>query len=140
MKIKPLIIEIVGEAIKQDMFYAIDCLQGYSCADEYFFQHPTQDMRLLCNQKPDDKYVGIHNLDDCHILFFSRKEAERINKDVKEGKDTNDYECEAWMYWTNWNDGVERVVDYTTNLNKLIGIDKIMDKWEQQFVELKQTL
>lgn len=83
---------------------------------------------------------AIHNLDDCHILFFTREEAKRINKDVKEGKDTNDYECEAWMYWTNWNDGTERVVDYTTNLNKLIGIDKIMDNWEKQFDKLKQTL
>ena len=140
MQIKPLIIEIVGEAIRQDMFYAIDCLQGYSYVDEYFFQHPTQDMRLLCNQKPDDKYVGIHNLDDCHILFFNREEATRINKHVKEGKDTMDYDCTAWMYWTNWNDGTERVVDYTTNLNKLIGIDKILEDWENQFVKLKQTL
>ena len=63
IEIKPLVLEIVEEAVKKDLFFAIDCLQGYTFADDYFYQHPTQDLSLLCNQKPEDQYVGTDNLD-----------------------------------------------------------------------------
>jgi len=36
IEIKPLVLEIVEEAVKKDLFFAIDCLQGYTFADDYF--------------------------------------------------------------------------------------------------------
>ena len=140
IEIKPLILEIVEEAVKKDLFFAIDCLQGYKFADDYFYQHPTQDLKLLCNQQPDDKYVGTDNLDDCYIFFFNREEAERLTNDVKEGEDNDNYEYEGWLHWTNWNDGTERVVDYTVNLDKLINLREVTDNWENKFEQLKKHL
>lgn len=140
IEIKPLVLEIVEEAVKKDLFFAIDCLQGYTFADDYFYQHPTQDLSLLCNQKPEDQYVGTDNLDDCYIFFFNRKEAERLNRDVKNGEDEGDYDYAGWLHWTNWNDGTERVVDYTVNLDKLINLREVTDNWENKFEQLKKHL
>ena len=28
--------------------------------------------------------------------------------------------CIGWLGWTNWNDGVEKLYDYSTNLDKQV--------------------
>jgi len=148
---KGLLQTIVGEAVKKGYYYAIDCDSGYGFTDKHFFQHPTQDMSLLCNQKPEDEYIGVDNLDECHIFFFTKEQAERLNNAV--GKVSSDREIweseeeeekgryfDGWILWSNWNDGVERVCDYTCKLDELIGLSKISDKWEAKVEAFKHAL
>jgi len=106
---------------------------------------------LLCNQKPDDQYIGMDNLDEGHIFFFTKEQADRLNNAVgkvkfdheiwksEEEEDNGDY-YEGWIMWSNWNDGVERVCDYTTNLDDLIGLRETTDKWEEMVTEFTNKL
>jgi hypothetical protein len=148
---KGLLQTIVGEAVKRGYYYGIDCGEGYEFTSEYFFQHPTQDLDLLCNQKPEDQYIGMDNLDEGHIFFFTKEQADRLNNAVgkvkfdheiwksEEEEDNGDY-YEGWIMWSNWNDGVERVCDYTTNLDDLIGLRETTDKWEEMVTEFTNKL
>ena len=148
---KGLLTTIVEKAIKKGYYYAIDCEQGYEFTDEGFYQHPTQDLTLLCNQKPKDEYVGVDNLDECHIFFFTKEQADRLNNAV--GKVSFDHEIweseeeeengryyDGWILWSNWNEGVERVGDYTCNLDELIDLSKTMNKWEEKTEAFKRNL
>jgi len=149
---KGLLVTIIEKAIKEkDLFYAIDCMEGYEFTSEHFYQHPTQDMTVLCNQKPEDKYVGVHNLDECHIFLFTREQAERLNNAVgkvnfdheiweSEEEEENGSYYDGWILWSNWNDGVERVGDYTCNLDELIDLSKTMNKWEEKMEAFKRNL
>ena len=148
---KGLLQTIVGEAVKSGYYYGIDCGEGYEFTSEYFFQHPTQDLDLLCNQKPEDEYVGLDNLDEGDIFFFTKEQADRLNNAVgkvdfdheiweSEAEEENGSYYEGWILWSNWNEGVERVGDYTCNLDDLIGLSKITDKWEEKLEAFKHSL
>ena len=148
---KGLLQTIVGEAVKKGYYYGIDCQQGYEFTDENFYQHPTQDLNLLCNQKPEDQYIGLDNLDEGYIFFFTKEQAERLNNAVgkvdydheiweSEEEEENGSYYEGWILWSNWNEGVERVGDYTCNLDKLIGLSKITDEWEEKLEAFKHSL
>lgn len=148
---KGLLQTIVGEAVKKGYYYGIDCQQGYEFTDENFYQHPTQDLNLLCNQKPEDQYIGLDNLDEGYIFFFTKEQAERLNNAVgkvdydheiweSEEEEENGSYSEGWILWSNWNEGVERVGDYTTNLDDLIGLSKITDEWEEKLEAFKHSL
>jgi hypothetical protein len=125
-----LIKSIVNEAIKKGLYYAIDCGEGYSFTDDGFYQHPTQDIKLLCNQKKGDKYIGLDNLDDAWIFFFDKDNADLINNNIN----TDDIypQFEGWIRWIHQGDTSqsEYISDYTTNLQDLIGIGTIIDKWD----------
>jgi len=148
---KGLLQTIVGEAVKKGYYYAIDCREGYEFTDESFYQHPTQNLNLLCNQKPEDQYIGMDNLDEGHIFFFTKEQADRLNNAVgkvdfdheiweSEEEEENGSYYEGWILWSNWNEGVERVGDYTCNLDDLIGLSKITDKWEEKLEAFKHSL
>jgi len=148
---KGLLQTIVGEAVKKGYYYAIDCREGYEFTDESFYQHPTQNLNLLCNQKPEDQYIGMDNLDEGHIFFFTKEQADRLNNAVgkvdfdheiweSEEEEENGSYYEGWILWSNWNEGVERVGDYTCNLDDLIGLRKITDKWEEKLEAFKHSL
>ncbi len=148
---KGLLQTIVGEAVKKGYYYAIDCREGYEFTDESFYQHPTQNLNLLCNQKPEDQYIGMDNLDEGHIFFFTKEQADRLNNAVgkvdfdheiweSEEEEENGSYYEGWILWSNWNEGVERVGDYTCNLDDLIGLRKITDEWEEKLEAFKHSL
>ena len=148
---KGLLQTIVGEAVKKGYYYAIDCREGYEFTDESFYQHPTQNLNLLCNQKPEDQYIGMDNLDEGHIFFFTKEQADRLNNAVgkvdydheiweSEEEEENGSYSEGWILWSNWNEGVERVGDYTCNLDDLIGLRKITDEWEEKLEAFKHSL
>ena len=148
---KGLLQTIVGEAVKKGYYYAIDSEEGYEFTDEGFYQHPTQNLNLLCNQKPEDQYIGMDNLDEGHIFFFTKEQADRLNNAVgkvdfdheiweSEEEEENGSYYEGWILWSNWNEGVERVGDYTCNLDDLIGLSKITDKWEEKLEAFKHNL
>ena len=124
---------------------------GVDFTDESFYQHPTQNLNLLCNQKPEDQYIGMDNLDEGHIFFFTKEQADRLNNAVgkvdfdheiweSEEEEENGSYYEGWILWSNWNEGVERVGDYTCNLDDLIGLRKITDEWEEKLEAFKHSL
>ena len=68
-----------------------------------------------------DEYKGVHAYDDSYILVLNKDES--VLPHVKEG----------WIRWTNCNDGIEKVIDYTTNLDEKIGFDSLTEKWEKDY-------
>tara|TARA_B100001559_G_scaffold313468_2_gene312539 strand:- start:708 stop:1043 length:336 start_codon:yes stop_codon:yes gene_type:complete len=107
---QPLIKTIVEKATKKGGYYSIDYVEG----DEY--QKITNDISLLCNQKSTDEYVGISNLDESVIRIYDA-----------------DKEYRGFIYWIAYNNGIDRLSDYSTNLEKFIKIDKVSEKWEDDF-------
>ena len=75
-----------------------------------------------------DEYKGVHAYDDSYILVLNKDES--VLPHVKEG----------WIRWTNCNDGIEKVIDYTTNLDEKIGFDSLTEKWEKERNELIKNL
>ena len=109
---KPLITTIVEKATKKGGYYSIEC-EG----EEY--QELTNDMSLLCNQKATDEYVGISNLDESVISIYDA-----------------DKEYRGFIYWIAYNDGIDRLSDYSTSLESFIKIDKVSEKWEDEYYRL----
>ena len=114
---KHLLIEILNSILKTDknLYYQITCESEDLVA-------LTRNTSLSCNQKEGDKYEGINAVDEGLISIF---------KKFKE----SDEEI-GGIYWTNWNDGAERVVDYHTCLDDMYGISKTIDKWEKDYERL----
>lgn len=109
---KPLITTIVEKATKKGGYYSIEC-EG----EEY--QELTNDMSLLCNQKSTDEYVGINNLDECVICIYDSEK-----------------EYRGFIYWIAYNTGIDRLSDYSTSLESFIKIDKVSEKWEDEYYRL----
>ena len=110
---KPLITTIVEKPTKKGGYYSIDVYGG----EEY--QEITNDISLLCNQKSTDEYVGISNLDESVIRIYDA-----------------DKEYRGFIYWLAYNNGIERLSDYSTSLESFIKIDKVSEKWEDEFYRL----
>ena len=107
---KPLLVEILESILRTDgkLAYAITC-------DDEVLVSLTRDTSIACNQKEGDKYEGVDAVDEARIEIY--KENEYI----------------GFIYWTNFNDGVERVSDYSVVLDEKYGLDKITDKWEKDY-------
>ena len=107
---KPLLVEILESILRTDgkLSYTIEC-------DEEVLVHPTRDTSLACNQKEGDEYVGMSNLDEGRIEIYIK----------------NEYI--GFIYWTNFNDGIERVVDYSCALDDKYGLSKTLDDWEKKY-------
>ena len=129
-----LITKVIKKAIKEDLYFAIDCEQGYEFTDKYFYQHPTQDITKLCASSNNNiKYTGIDNLDSCYIFLFTKKQAKYINDYVENNIiPPEKISYLGWIRWDNWNEGVERIADYTTNLDDYIKLDKICEQWDNK--------
>tara|TARA_R110002020_G_scaffold516_2_gene2544 strand:- start:1304 stop:1639 length:336 start_codon:yes stop_codon:yes gene_type:complete len=107
---KPLLVEILESILSTDekLAYSISC-------DGDEIQSLTRDTSLACNQKEGDEYVGMSNLDEGRIEIYIE----------------NEYI--GFIYWTNFNDGVERVVDYSLVFDPMYKLSTTLDKWEKDY-------
>ena len=114
---KPLLVEILESILRTDgkLAYLITC-------DEEDLVSLTRDTSLACNQKEDDEYEGVDAVDEARIEIWTWKEKESRYEDYI-----------GFIYWTNFNDGVERVSDYSVVLDEKYGLDKILDDWEKKY-------
>ena len=109
---KPLLVEILESILRTDgkLAYTIEC-------DEEVLVHPTRDTSLACNQKEDDKSEGVDAVDEARIEIWENQNDEYI----------------GFIYWTNFNDGAERVSDYSVSLDEKYGLNKILNDWEKKY-------
>jgi len=109
---KPLLVEILESILRTDekLAYTIEC-------DEEVLVHPTRDTSLACNQKEGDKYEGVDAVDEARIEIWENQNDEYI----------------GFIYWTNFNDGAERIVDYSVVLDEKYGLQKTYEDWEKKY-------
>ena len=110
--LEPLAKTIVQKVVDSGGFYSIE-------AEGEEYQEITNDTSLICNQKDEDKYVGVDNLDICHINVYDSKK-----------------KFDGWIFWVGVNDHVERISDHTLMSSDYIDIDKLMDEWEKKYIRL----
>ena len=119
---KPLLVEILESILRTDgkLAYLITC-------DEEDLVSLTRDTSLACNQKEDDEYEGVDAVDEARIEIWEQG--------IKSQITGHQYEDEyiGFIYWTNFNDGVERVSDYSVVLDEKYGLDKTLNDWEKKY-------
>jgi len=121
---KHLLVEILDHILgfDKDLAYEITC-------DGEDLVALTRDTSLACNQKDGDKYEGIDAVDEGRIEIFKILE-------TKENPAESDHAYVGFIYWTNFNDGVERVSDYSCRLDDRYGLNRITNKWEKDYERL----
>ena len=95
----------------------------------------TRDTSLACNQKESDEYVGVNAVDEARIEIY-RKEEKLGGIDIAPDLIFNlseEDEYIGFIYWTNFNNGVERVSDYSVVLYEKYGLSKTLDNWEKKY-------
>jgi len=127
---KPLLVEILESILRTDgkLAYVITC-------DEEELVSLTRDTSLACDQKESDEYVGMSNLDEGRIEIW-RKEEKLGGIDISPELLFNlseEDEYIGFIYWTNFNDGIERVVDYSVALDEKYGLNKTLNDWEKRY-------
>ena len=127
---KPLLVEILDSILRTDgkLAYVITC-------DEEELVSLTRDTSLACNQKEGDEYVGVNAVDEARIEIY-RKEEKLGGIDIAPNlifnlSEEDDYI--GFIYWTNFNDGVERIVDYSVVLDEKYGLQKTYEDWEKKY-------
>ena len=132
---KPLLVEILESILRTDekLAYAITC-------DEEELVNLTRDTSLACNQKESDEYVGVNAVDEARIEIY-RKEEKLGGIDIAPDlifnlSEEDDYI--GFIYWTNFNNGVERIVDYSVVLDEKYGLQKTYEDWEKKYELLKE--
>jgi hypothetical protein len=119
---KPLLVEILESILRTGgkLAYVITC-------DEEELVSLTRDTSLACNQKEGDEYEGVNAVDEARIEIWEQG--------IKSQITGHQYEDEyiGFIYWTNFNDGVERVSDYSVVLDEKYGLDKTLDDWEKKY-------
>ena len=127
---KPLLVEILESILRTDgkLAYVITC-------DEEELVSLTRDTSLACNQKEGDEYVGVNAVDEARIEIY-RKEEKLGGIDIAPDlifnlSEEDDYI--GFIYWTNFNDGVERIVDYSVVLDEKYGLQKTYEGWEKKY-------
>ena len=127
---KPLLVEILESILRTDekLAYAITC-------DGEELVNLTRDTSLACNQKESDEYVGVNAVDEARIEIY-RKEEKLGGIDIAPDLIFNlseEDEYIGFIYWTNFNNGVERVSDYSVVLDEKYGLSKTRDDWEKKY-------
>ena len=127
---KPLLVEILESILRTDgkLAYAITC-------DGEELVNLTRDTSLACNQKESDEYVGVNAVDEARIEIY-RKEEKLGGIDIAPDLIFNlseEDEYIGFIYWTNFNNGVERVSDYSVVLDEKYGLSKTLDNWEKKY-------
>ena len=109
---KPLLVEILESILRTDgnLAYTIECYKEV-------LVNPTRDTSLACNQKEGDEYVGVNAVDEARIEIWENKEDKYI----------------GFIYWTNLNNGVERVVDYDLVFDPMYKLSTTLDNWEKKY-------
>jgi len=118
---KPLLVEILESILSTDekLAYCISC-------DEDELVSLTRDTSLACNQKEGDEYVGVNAVDEARIEIY--RMGYEISDHIQEEE-----EYIGFIYWTNFNNGIERVVDYSVVLDKKYGLQKTYEDWEKKY-------
>lgn len=114
---KPLLVEVLDHILSQEekLYYVI------SCDDEELVAF-TRDTSLACNQKEGDEYEGVNAVDEARIEIYRWNE-----------NSASYYDYIGFIYWTNFNDGVERIVDNSCKLDDEYGLNQITRKWEEDY-------
>ena len=109
---KPLLVEILESILRTDgkLAYVITC-------DEEELVSLTRDTSLACNQKEGDEYVGVNAVDEARVEIWENKDDKYI----------------GFIYWTNFNDGVERVGDYSLVFDPMYKLSTTLDNWEKKY-------
>ena len=119
---KPLLVEILESILRTDgkLAYTIEC-------DEEVLVYLTRDTSLACNQKEGDEYEGVNAVDEARIEIWEQG--------IKSQITGHQYEDEyiGFIYWTNFNNGIERVVDYSVVLDEKYGLKKTYENWEKKY-------
>ena len=118
---KPLLVEILESILRTDgkLAYVITC-------DEEELVSLTRDTSLACNQKEGDEYVGVNAVDEARIEIY--RMGYEISDHIQEEE-----EYIGFIYWTNFNNGIERVVDYSVVLDQKYGLQKTYEDWEKKY-------
>tara|TARA_R110001606_G_scaffold371834_1_gene528729 strand:- start:28 stop:408 length:381 start_codon:yes stop_codon:yes gene_type:complete len=122
---KPLLVEILESILRTDgkLAYRIS-------GDDEEVVGLTRDTSLACDQKDGDEYVGMSNLDEGRVEIFKVKSVQRLNYN-SDIRDEDEYI--GFIYWTNFNEGVERLVDNSCKLDDEYGLNEITRKWEEDY-------
>ena len=124
---KPLLVEILESILRTDgkLAYVITC-------DEEELVSLTRDTSLACNQKEGDEYEGVDAVDEARIEIYSLGETQKM-PDLEDCYVEGDHQYIGFIYWTNFNDGVERIVDYSVALDEKYDLQKIYKDWEKKY-------
>ena len=122
---KPLLVEILECALEVNSNYHYRIL-----GDGELIQPLTRDISLAFDQKENNEYMGMSNLDEVTIEFWDCSTEEEI-----ENSETND-DYLAWIDWRNWDRGIDRCFEDHTN--KRLKIRETMDNWEKKYELLKE--
>jgi hypothetical protein len=123
---KPLLVEILESILRTDekLAYAITC-------DEEELVNLTRDTSLACNQKESDEYVGVNAVDEARIEIY--RMGYEISGTIGEHHIQEEDDYIGFIYWTNFNNGVERIVDYSVVLDEKYGLQKTYEDWEKKY-------
>jgi len=123
---KPLLVEILESILRTDgkLAYVITC-------DEEELVSLTRDTSLACNQKEGDEYEGVNAVDEARIEIY--KMGYEISGTIGEHHIQEEDDYIGFIYWTNFNDGVERIVDYSVALDEKYDLQKIYKDWEKKY-------
>ena len=103
---KPYIRFLMGEILKnRNYHYKIQCYGDIAV-------ELTRDLGECADQKAGDRYKGVNAFDECTIYIYDMSLQDE-HRDLDEC-------CIGWLGWTNWNDGVEKLYDYSMNLDKQV--------------------
>ena len=124
---KPLLVEILESILRTDgkLAYVITC-------DEEELVSLTRDTSLACNQKEGDEYVGVNAVDEARIEIYSLGETQKM-PDLEDCYVEGDHQYIGFIYWTNFNDGVERVGDYSLVFDPMYKLSTTLDDWEKKY-------
>ena len=124
---KPLLVEILESILSTDekLAYVITC-------DEEELVNLTEDTSLACNQKEGDEYEGVDAVDEARIEIYSLGETQKM-PDLEDCYVEGDHQYIGFIYWTNFNDGAERVSDYSVSLDEKYGLNKTLNDWEKRY-------
>ena len=124
---KPLLVEILESILRTDgkLAYVITC-------DEEELVSLTRDTSLACNQKEGDEYEGVDAVDEARIEIYSLGETQKM-PDLEDCYVEGDHQYIGFIYWTNFNDGVERVGDYSLVFDPMYKLSTTLDNWEKKY-------
>lgn len=119
---KPLLVEMLDSILSTDgnLAYCIS-IDGEELVSL------TRDTSLACNQKEGDKYVGVNAVDEARIEIWEQGIKSQITGHQYEDKYI------GFIYWTNYNDGIEKVVDYSVVLDEKYGLYKTYENWGKKY-------
>lgn len=124
---KPLLVEILESILRTDekLAYVITC-------DEEELVSLTRDTSLACNQKEGDEYEGVNAVDEARIEIYRMGETQKM-PDLEDCYVEGDHQYIGFIYWTNFNDGVERVGDYSLVFDPMYKLSTTLDDWGKKY-------